>query len=104
MFDKTMEINFTGVVNGLVPLVQTMIEKGGGQISVVSSVAGYGGLPKSSAYGASKAALINMMESLRFDLKGTNIKVQLINPGFGKDEKGQGDRKQRAQNFDPEKN
>ncbi|MEZ5870333.1 MAG: SDR family NAD(P)-dependent oxidoreductase [Nitratireductor sp.] len=81
-FDKTMEINFFGVINGLVPAVLAMKQAGQGQIVVVSSSAGYGGLPKSAAYGASKAALINMASSLKFDLDAMNIRIQVCTPGF----------------------
>jgi NAD(P)-dependent dehydrogenase (short-subunit alcohol dehydrogenase family) len=53
-----------------------------GHIAIVASVAGYVGLPSSSAYGASKAALINMAEALRVELEPLTIKIQLICPGF----------------------
>jgi NAD(P)-dependent dehydrogenase (short-subunit alcohol dehydrogenase family) len=59
-----------------------MKAKGQGQIAIVSSVTGYGGLPTSAAYGATKAALINMAESLKFDLDKMGIRLQIINPGF----------------------
>jgi len=81
-FQQTFDVNLTGVVNGLVPAIDAMKQAGRGQIAIVSSVTGYGGLPTSSAYGATKAALINMAESLKFDLDKLGIRIQIINPGF----------------------
>jgi len=57
-------------------------EKKSGHISIVSSVAGYRGLPAASGYCASKSALISLSESLYFDFKRQNIRVSLVNPGF----------------------
>lgn len=81
-FEKTFAVNLGGVVNCLVPAIRTMKGRGRGQIAIVSSVTGYGGLPTCAAYGATKAALINMAESLKFDLDRMHIKIQVINPGF----------------------
>jgi len=81
-FEQTFAVNVLGVVKGLVPAVAAMAARGGGQVAIVSSVTGYGGLPLSGAYGASKAALINMAESLKFDFDKMNIRIQVINPGF----------------------
>ncbi|MGA1805199.1 SDR family NAD(P)-dependent oxidoreductase [Rhizobium sp. HT1-10] len=81
-FDRSFSVNLTGVVNCLIPAVRHMKSKGQGQIAIVSSVTGYGGLPTSAAYGATKAALINMAESLKFDLDKLGIRIQIINPGF----------------------
>ncbi len=53
-----------------------------GHISLISSVAGFRGLPKSLAYGPTKAALINLAETLYLDLQPLGIAVSLINPGF----------------------
>jgi len=81
-FRKTYEINVFGVLNGLVPVVEQMKAEGCGQIAVVASVSGYSGLPAASAYGASKAAINNMAESLKFDFDKINIRMQVVNPGF----------------------
>jgi short-subunit dehydrogenase len=81
-FEDTYAINVMGQVNGIVPIVDQMKAKGRGHIMIVASVSGYSGLPMASAYGASKAALINMAESLKFDFDRMNIRVQIVNPGF----------------------
>ncbi|MEM7289547.1 MAG: SDR family NAD(P)-dependent oxidoreductase [Pseudomonadota bacterium] len=81
-FDITIDINVNGVINGMIPAVDAMKQAGQGQIAIVSSVAGYGGLPKNASYGISKAGLINMCESLRFDFEKMNIKLQVVCPGF----------------------
>lgn len=83
-FEKSFGLNFFGVLNGLQPTIDVMKNEGMGQIAIVSSSAGYGGLPKSAAYGATKAALINLAESLKFDLDPLNIKIQVVTPGFVK--------------------
>lgn len=81
-FVKTYAINVFGFAYGLVPVVERFKQRGRGHIAVVSSVSGYGGLPMASAYGSSKAAVINMAEALKFDFDRMNIRIQLINPGF----------------------
>ncbi|MBY5542413.1 SDR family NAD(P)-dependent oxidoreductase [Rhizobium leguminosarum] len=81
-FEKSFAVNLSGVVNCLLPAIRHMKAKGQGQIAIVSSVAGYGGLPTGAAYGATKAALINMAESLKFDLDKMGIRIQLVSPGF----------------------
>lgn len=81
-FDRSFSVNLSGVVNGLVPAIARMKARGRGQIAIVSSVTGYGGMPTSAAYGATKAALINMAESLKFDLDKIGVRIQVINPGF----------------------
>jgi len=79
---KTMEVNFFGVVNCIKAVEEYFKNMKNGHISIVSSIAGYRGLPNSSGYGPSKAALSNLAESLYFDFKKHNVKVSLISPGF----------------------
>lgn len=81
-FDKSFSVNLSGVINGLVPAIERMKAHGRGQVAIVSSVTGYGGMPTSAAYGATKAALINMAESLKFDLDKFGVRIQIVNPGF----------------------
>ncbi|NLS03448.1 SDR family NAD(P)-dependent oxidoreductase [Rhizobium sp. P32RR-XVIII] len=81
-FEKSFAVNLSGVVNCLLPAVRHMKAKGQGQIAIVSSAAGYGGLPTGAAYGAAEAALINMAESLKFDLDKMGIRIQIICHGF----------------------
>jgi NADP-dependent 3-hydroxy acid dehydrogenase YdfG len=77
-----MNINYMGVVNALAAVVPKMLAAGRGHIILISSVAGWRGLPKAAAYGPTKAALISLAESLYFDLTPKNIKIQVICPGF----------------------
>ena len=81
-FHKSFAVNLGGVVNGLAAILPRMAERGFGQVAINASVAGYSGLPTSAAYGATKAGLINMAESLRFDCTPRNILMQVVNPGF----------------------
>lgn len=75
-----IELNFTGAFN-LLAAAQPHLKSGGG-VGLVASVAGYGGLPNSLAYGASKAALINLAQSLWLDYRSRGVAVYLVNPGF----------------------
>ena len=79
---KTFEVNFLGTVNCVKIVEQYFKKKGLGQIVIVSSIAGYRGLPNSSGYGPSKAALTNFAESIFFDFKKYNVKIKVISPGF----------------------
>lgn len=82
IFKHLMKVNFQGVINCLQEVIPDFCKRGSGQIGVVASVAGYQGLPTASAYGASKAALINASEALYPELKLKGIDLSLINPGF----------------------
>lgn len=77
-----MKINYEGVLNGLNALLPMFLERGAGQIAVVASVAGYRGLPGGGAYGATKAALINLCESMQPELKPKGIDLSVVCPGF----------------------
>lgn len=77
-------INVFGVLRTLELVVPDLVARGDGGIAVVSSVAGYTGLPTSLVYGASKAALINFTETLYLDLRPKGVSVYLVSPGFVK--------------------
>ncbi len=77
-----METNFFGVLYCIKAVEEYFKEKKEGHISIVSSIAAYRGLPNSSGYGPSKAALSNLTESLYFDFKKYNVRISLVSPGF----------------------
>jgi short-subunit dehydrogenase len=83
-FAEAMAVNYLGVVRGLAAIVPGMIARGSGQIALVSSVAGYRGLPRGGAYVASKAALIGLAECLYPELREKGVALSLVNPGFVK--------------------
>ena len=75
-------VNFTGVLHGIEAVLPDMLKAKRGHIAIVSSVAGYRGLPNALAYGPSKAALINLAETMYLDLHDQGIGISVINPGF----------------------
>ena len=77
-----IDTNLKGVLNGLAAALPDMLDKTHGAVAVVASVAGYAGLPTSLIYGATKAALINLAETLYLDLAPKGLGVHLICPGF----------------------
>jgi short-subunit dehydrogenase len=79
---EIMEVNYFGTMNSINSIYEYFSKKKNGQISIISSVAGYRGLPAAGAYCASKAALTSYAESLNFDMKMKNVRVSLISPGF----------------------
>lgn len=81
---RLIDVNVMGQANCLEALLPDMIARKWGQIAVVSSVAGYAGLPSAAAYGLTKAGLINMCEALRPELARAGVTFQVVNPGFVK--------------------
>ncbi|HKV16749.1 MAG TPA: SDR family NAD(P)-dependent oxidoreductase [Reyranella sp.] len=79
---RTMAINLEGTLNTAEPLIGRMIGRKHGQIAVVSSLAGFIGLPYSASYNASKAAVRVWGESVRYALKKSGVGVSVICPGF----------------------
>ena len=82
VYAQHMNVNYMGVVNALPALIENMMGSGKGQIAIVSSVAGWRGLPRAAAYGPTKAALISLAESMTFDLAPRGIDIKVICPGF----------------------
>ncbi|MFS2006721.1 SDR family NAD(P)-dependent oxidoreductase [Duganella sp. CT11-25] len=80
--NRLIDLNLRGVFNCLDTVLPMLLKQGSGGVGIVASVAGYGGLPKALVYGPTKAALINLSESLYFDLRPKGIAVYQINPGF----------------------
>jgi len=79
---EIMEVNYFGTMNSINSIYDYFSEKKNGQISIISSVAGYRGLPAAGAYCASKAALTSFAESLNFNMQMKNVRVSLVSPGF----------------------
>jgi NAD(P)-dependent dehydrogenase (short-subunit alcohol dehydrogenase family) len=79
---RHVEVNYLGALHLLGAVLPAMLARGAGHISLVGSVAGYRGLPQSLAYGPTKAALINLAETLYLDVHDKGIGVSIINPGF----------------------
>ncbi len=85
---KHQQVNYLGALYLLDAVLPHLLARAKTQadglchISLVSSVAGFSGLPKSLAYGPTKAALINLAETLYMDLQDAGIGVSVINPGF----------------------
>lgn len=82
LFERLMRINYLGMVNGLAAVMPAMIRRGRGEILLTASLAGYRGLPRAAPYGASKAAVISMAESLQPELAQKGVRLRVINPGF----------------------
>lgn len=81
-YRKTFEVNLSGTAACLCALTPRMSARKAGQIAIVSSATAFGGMPTASAYGASKAALVNMAACLRIELHRHGVLCQVITPGF----------------------
>jgi short-subunit dehydrogenase len=82
LFRPHLEVNVMGTVNCIEAVLPDMLARRRGRIAVVASATGFAPLPRAAAYGATKAFLISMCESLRADLDGSGVAVTVINPGY----------------------
>jgi short-subunit dehydrogenase len=80
--EALFQVNVFGAFRTLARVIPDLVSRGEGGIAVVSSVAGYRGLPTGLAYWASKAALTNFCETLYLDLRPKGVSVYLVSPGF----------------------
>jgi short-subunit dehydrogenase len=81
-FHRSMALNVDGVINAVAAVLPAMLARKSGHIAIMGSLFGYAGWPENGSYGASKAAVINLAESLKLELDGTGVAVTIINPGF----------------------
>jgi NAD(P)-dependent dehydrogenase (short-subunit alcohol dehydrogenase family) len=79
---RHLDINYLGALHLLDAVLPALRERGSGHISLVSSVAGFRGLPQSLAYGPTKAALTNLAENLYLDLQPQGLGLSVVHPGF----------------------
>lgn len=81
-YARTFDVNLKGAAACLCALNPRFVARGQGQIVIVSSATAFGGMPTATAYGATKAGLMNMAEGLAIELHRYGIHVQCITPGF----------------------
>lgn len=81
-FRQSFAINVFGVINGLVPVIECMRNRGRGHVVFMGSISAYFGWPTTAAYGGTKAAINVIAEALKFDFDKMNIRTQVVNPGF----------------------
>ena len=82
LFDQHIQTNLSGMSNSIAAVLPAMLRRRRGVIAGVASVAGFRGLAGAEAYGATKAAQINLLESLRVHVARTGVHVTTICPGF----------------------
>ncbi len=81
-FTRINAVNYLGTVHTVAAVLPHFMQRKAGQLAIIASLTGYQGLPKAAYYGPTKAALINLAESLWVELRPHGIAVNVINPGF----------------------
>ena len=79
---QSMSVNYLGIAHVVEALLPAMILRRSGHLALVSSVAGYRGMPKAAAYGPSKAAVISLAEVLKTECDRHGVAISIVNPGF----------------------
>jgi short-subunit dehydrogenase len=82
LIDEMVGTNLAAAMTGVAAVLPALLARGEGALSLIGSVAGYTGLPKSLVYGPTKAGLINFCEALYLDVRPRGLAVHVINPGF----------------------
>ncbi len=80
--EEILQVNFFGAIYAINAVLPAMLERQRGQVVGMSSLAASRGIPFEAAYGASKAALGNYLESVRPGLRQHGIAVTTVYPGF----------------------
>ena len=78
----SVNVNYNGIVRALGALMPDMIKRGSGHLALIASMTGHRGMPDSAAYAPTKAAIINLTETLKQDLERYGVTISVINPGF----------------------
>lgn len=81
-YARTFAVNLNGTAACISAVIPRLVARRSGQLVIVSSATAFGGMPTASAYGATKAALLNMAECLRIELHRHGVLVQCVTPGF----------------------
>lgn len=81
-FDRIVRTNLIAMFDTFAPFVAAMKAARGGSLVGIASVAGIRGLPGAGGYSASKAAVVNYLESLRVELRASGVRVVTISPGY----------------------
>jgi short-subunit dehydrogenase len=80
-YRQLVDVNILGVVHAIAGVLPGFKARNSGTIAIISSMAQYRGMPRSAGYGATKAALLSMAETLHMQTRRTGIRVRIIVPG-----------------------